>query len=162
MATAKIGYSTTNTALTITLANLSNLAGRASNYVDNSTNLYMDAALRVKVGAGTTTGSDNAVYVYGYGGEETSNFGGCFTSGTDAAVTTSGANFPLLGIVSTATFPPVTSTDYTLYIGSVANAFGGNLPKYWGVMIVNSTGASLVNTAANHAITFTGISQTIA
>jgi hypothetical protein len=162
MATSSIGYSTTNTAITITLANLGNLAARASTYVDNSSTLYLDATLRVQCGIGTTTGSDNAVYIYGYGGQDTSYFGGNFTSGTDAAITTSGANFPLLGVMQTATFPPVTSTNYTYYVGSVANAFGGTLPKYWGVVILNSSGASLVNTAANHVVTYTGINATTA
>jgi hypothetical protein len=160
MATIKTAYSTTNTAITITLAALGNNAGRSSAAVDNSTNLYLDAVLRCKVGIGTTTGTDNAVYVYGYGSEDNVNFGGNFTSGTDAAITTSGANFVPLGVISTATFPPVTSTDYTLYVGSVANSFGGNLPKYWGVAILNASGGSLVNTAANHAITYTGIQAT--
>lgn len=161
MATVKMNYSATNTALTITLANLSNLAARSSAYIDNSSDLYLDASLRVKIGIGTTTGTDNAVYVFGYGSEDAVNFGGNYTSGTDATIVTSGANFPLLGVVSTATFPSVTSTDYTLYIGSVANAFGGILPKYWGVVLLNSTGASLVNTSTNHAVTFTGIYNTI-
>jgi hypothetical protein len=157
--THKITYSTTNTAITITLANLSNAAARSSDYVDNSSNVYIDASVRVKVGTGVTTGTDNAVYVYGYGAEDTTNFGG-WTSGTNAAILTTMSNMPLLGIVSTGLLPPFTSTDLTIYIGSVASSFGGNLPKYWGVVLDNRSGASLVNTAANHAISYTGVYYT--
>jgi hypothetical protein len=155
----KITYSTTNTAISITLAALANLAARSSAYVDNSSNVYLDASIRAKVGIGVLSGTDNAVYLYGYGSEDAVAFSG-FTSGTDAAVLTTSANFPLMGVITTNVFNPVTSTDYTFYIGSVANAFGGNLPKYWGVVVDNRSGGALVNTAANHVITYTGIYAT--
>lgn len=158
MADAKIAYSTTTTAFSITLANLSNVAARSSAYVDNSTNLYLDASVTVQIGIGTTTGTDNAVFVYGYGGADTTNFGG-WTSGTDAAVLTTMSNMPLLGVVALG-LPPFTSTNLRLYIGSVAQSFGGNLPKYWGVVIDNRSGGSLVNTATNHFVTYQGIYAT--
>jgi hypothetical protein len=151
-------YSATNTAMTITLANLSNAAARSSVYVDNSTTLYFDATVRVKIGNATVTGTDNAVYVYGYGGQDTTCFGG-WSSGTDAAVLTTPTNMSLLGVISYVN-PPFTSTNLCLYIGSVAQAFGGNLPKYWGVVVDNRTGASLVNTATNHSISYSGIYAT--
>lgn len=158
MADAKIAYSSTNTAVSITLANLGNASARSSAAIDNSSNLYLDATLTVKIGNGTTTGTDNAVYIYGYGSQDNSLFGGP-TSGTDAAVLTTPTNLVQLGIISYSN-PPFTSTDLSLYIGSVALAFGGNLPKYWGIVVDNRTGASLVNTAANHSVTYQGVYAT--
>lgn len=154
----KLTYSTTNTAITITLANLSSGAYRSSTYVDNSSNVYIDAMVRVKVGIGTTTGSDQAVYVYGYGSEDATNFNG-LTSGSDATIVTSGTNFPMLGVISCKD-NPFTSTDLTILIGSVASAFGGILPKYWGVVVGNLSGGTLVNTAANHAVSYSGVYYT--
>lgn len=160
MADIKLAYSTTNTALSITLANLSNAAARSSASISNATNLFIDASLTVKVGIGTTTGTDNAVYVYGYGSYDSVLFGGQ-TSGTDASVVTTPTNLPLLGVISYVN-PPFTSTDLTIHIGSVANAFGGNLPKYWGVVVDNRSGGSLVNTATNHKVEYQGIYATSA
>jgi hypothetical protein len=154
----KITYSATNTAMTITLANLSNSAYRSSSYVDNSSNVYIDAMVRVKVGIGTTTSSDQAVYVYGYGSEDGVLFDS-LSSGTDATIITSGSNINLLKVISCKD-NPFTSTDLTCHIGSMAQGFGGNLPKYWGVVIGNFSGGSLVNTSANHAVTYTGIYYT--
>lgn len=152
-----ITYSTTNTAMTITLANLSNAAARSSVYIDNSSTLYFDASLLVKVGNAVTTGTDNAVYIYGYGSQNTTLFP--VSSGTDAAVVTTPTNLPLLGIISYSN-PPFTSSNLTLYVGSLAQSFGGNLPEYWGIVIDNRTGASLVNTATNHSVTYSGVYST--
>jgi hypothetical protein len=151
-------YSTTNTAVTITLANLSNAAARSSSSISNATNLFLDANLSVMVGIGVTTGTDQAVYIYGYGSQDGTQFNG-WTSGTDAAVLTTPTNMPLLGVISCVN-PPFTSTDLSLYIGSVAQSFGGTLPKYWGVIVDNRSGGSLVNTAANNVIEYQGITIT--
>ncbi len=157
-----ITYSATNTAMTITLAALSNVAARCSNSIDNSSTLYLDASVFVQIGIGTTTGTDNAIYVYGYGGYDNSNFGGegAYALGADGAVLTTPSNLPLLGVMSTNLFASVTSTNYQMFIGSVANSFGGVLPKYWGVVIDNRSGAALVNTATNHYVSYSGITAT--
>lgn len=159
MATLSVSYSASSTTA-ITLANLSNAAARTSLKIDNTGTKYVDAIMQVKVTNATTTGTDNAVYIYGYGSVDGTTFA-TPSSGTDAAVVTTPTNLPLLGIISYSN-PPFSDTPLTVHISSVANVFGGILPPYWGIAIDNRTGASLVNTAANHSVTFQGITYTSA
>lgn len=157
MATTNISYTAASTT-SITLANLSNAAARTSLAIDNTTTKYIDVTMQVKVTNGTTTGTDNAVYIYGYGSVDGTTFA-TPSSGTDASIVTTPTNLPLLSIISYSN-PPYSDTPLTVHIGSVANAFGGIMPPYWGIVIDNRTGASLVNTAANHSVTFRGITYT--
>jgi hypothetical protein len=40
---------------------------------------------------------------------------------------------------------------------SVAQLFGGSMPKYWGCFVAHNTGVNLNSTAGNHAIEYVGI-----
>lgn len=146
MSTIQQLYGTSNQAITCTLTSLANAtgsygAGRASTAVDNTTNLFLDALVQVKVKTSASAlANDQAVYVYAYG---TADGGTDYTdgiTGTDAAFTgTNPPNTRLIGVINAV----ATSTTYVGGPWSVALAFGGVLPDHWGIYVVNFTGQTL-------------------
>lgn len=155
MADIKEKFGTSGQAITLTIASLANGSARASTAVDNSTNLYLDALVSLKVkSASSSTSSSGSVTLYAYG---TADGGTTYTesaTGTDAAITlTSPTNARLLGVVNVV----ANSTTYNAGPFAVAAAFGGNLPEKWGVIILNSSGATLDSTSGNHAIVYQGV-----
>jgi hypothetical protein len=102
MTTTKLLFGTSNQTITVALASLTNSSARASTAVDNSTNLFLDALvqLKVKTGASGTTAT-GTVNVYAYG---TANGGTNYTdgaTGTDAAITlTNPPNAVLIGTIN--------------------------------------------------------------
>jgi hypothetical protein len=156
--TDTISYGTStaiNCTLGTPLAN-SSTVGRASQAVDNSVNNFTDAIVTtsVKVGEGTIA-NDKAIYVYLYGSEDGTNYekDSSGTIGTDANYTIdSPTNLRLATVIPVA----VNSTIYTKTF-TVANAFGGVMPRKWGICVVNYCGVSLNTTESNHIKTYTGI-----
>jgi hypothetical protein len=127
--------------LTITLASLANGSGRASTAVDNTTDLYISADVRVKV---TTSGTSSSGYVSVYllRSEDGTSYDDAF-AGSDAAYTP--INALLLGTILT----PATST----YARTFDTAeLGLTLPAKWAIGIVNSTGNALSATAGEHEV----------
>lgn len=160
MATVKTAYAS-NAAITCTLNSLasSQTAARASTYVDNSSNLYLDAqvSLILPYGSGTLSGDEN-VYVYAYGSTDLTNYSGGVT-GSDASYSlqTGGVTvLPLIGVC------PILAASTTYYAGpySVAQAFGGMLPERWGIVVVNYTGIALASSGAS--ANFNGLNATVA
>jgi hypothetical protein len=165
MATVKQAYGSLDQAITITLNSLTNGsgsygAGQSSAYVDNSVNLYLDALVQVQIKTSASAlANDQAVYVYAYG----SSFGttsGDFTdgiTGSDGAFTgTNPPNARLLGVINAV----ATSTTYTGGPWAASLAFGGTLPEYWGIYVVNYTGQAL-NSSGNSAW-YQGVQATVA
>lgn len=155
--TDKIAYGS-STAITCTFASLasSSSAGRGSAAVDNSSNLFDDALVTVAVKTSASAlANDKAVYVYVYGSEDGSVYNGSSAEaeGTDAAVTLDSPT-NLRGPIVIAC--PASSTTYRV-VFSVAQFFGGILPKKWGLVVQNNTGQALDGTEANHQKTYTGI-----
>ncbi len=144
----------TSTAITITLASLATASSRESTAVDNTTNLYIDALLyvAVKLQAGSPA-SNKAIYVYGYASEDGTNYTDNAT-GSDAALTLrSPSNLRLIGVIAAPDSGGLTYKG----VFSVAQAFGGLMPRKWGVVILNSTNITLSATGGDHAVTYTGI-----
>lgn len=159
MATRKIAYASSAN-FTITLASLATAGARESTAIDNSSNLYIDAMVyvAVKLQAGSP-GSDKAVYIYAYGSEDGTNYGDNVT-GSDAAVTMrSPSNLRLIGVINT---PDSGALTYKSHPMSVASAFGGILPRKWGIVVVNKTNITLSATEGDHDYNYTGITETIA
>ena len=147
-------YGTQGVALTITLASLGNTSARASTAVDNTSNLYLDALIAVKIKSGASgTAATGVVNVYAYG---TVDGGTTYTegaTGTDAAITlTVPTNARLIGVLNVV-------ANATTYIGtySLAEAFGGIAPQKWGIIIDNESGAALDSTAGNLFVEYQGI-----
>jgi len=142
-------------AFTITLASLTNNSARQSTEIDNSTNLYLDALIGGKItspGSGTSATGLVAIYAFASADDQTNRTENAGAS--DAAITlTSPTNLRLVGLVNVV----ANSTTYRFGPFSVAAAFGGVLPKYWGIVVVNLTGGTLDATGSNHAISHQGV-----
>jgi len=146
----------TSTAVTITLASLASSAtgGRESTAIDNTTNLYLDALVycQIKLQAGSP-GSDLSIYVYGYSSEDGTNYQDPVT-GSDAAITLKDpTNLRIIGVIPT---PDSGGLTYKA-VFQVAHAFGGQMPRKWGIVVRNYTNVTLSATGGDHVISYTGI-----
>lgn len=148
-------FGSNNQTITISLGSLANTSARQSTEIDNSSNLFRDALVSVKVKSGASgTATTGIVNVYAYattdgGTTRTENAGA-----SDAAITlTSPPNAILIGVIA------VVANATTYYGGpfSVARAFGGVLPEKWGIIIENRCGGTLDATGGNHAVTYQGV-----
>ncbi len=139
--TNKMLYGTANQSLTCTITSLANNGQRGSAYVDNTSNLFLDALVFVKVKtASSSTSSTGTVNVYAYGSVDGATTFSDGVGGTNAGVTlTSPPNVRLVGVVNCV----ANSTTYYGGPFSVSLAFGGVLPAYWGIVVENKTGATL-------------------
>jgi len=153
----KVTYGT-STAITITLASLAQGAARECTAVDNTSNLFLDAIVYVAVKLQTgTPGSDKQVIIYAYGSEDGTNYTDNAT-GTDAAVTLrSPANLMVIGVIAT---PDSGGLTYKSNPMSIAKAFGGVMPRKWGIVIENRTNVTFSATEGDHVHTYTGITLT--
>lgn len=161
MATIKVAYaSTANFALT--LASLSNSAtvGRESTAIDNSTNLYVDVLVQVKVAVQSgAAANDKAVYVYAYGSEDGSTYTDNAT-GSNAAITLRAPT--AMAIVGVIPCPDGGVATYESQPMSIAAAFGGHMPRKWGIVVRNYTGQALSASEGDHTYKYTGITYTSA
>lgn len=148
-------FGSNNQTITISLGSLANTSARQSTEIDNSSNLFRDALVSVKVKSGASgTATTGIVNVYAYattdgGTTRTENAGA-----SDAAITlTSPPNAILIGVIA------VVANATTYYGGpfSVARAFGGTLPEKWGIIIENRCGGTLDTTGGNHGVTYQGV-----
>ena len=137
---------TNNQPITVTLASLASAGSRQSASVTNSSNLYNDAAvmLKVKTGAsGTLSTGYCSVFAYGSADGGTTFTDNC--TGSDASFTpTSPTNLRFLGNINCV----ANATQYTGGPWSVAAAFG-YLPGVWGIVVQNNTGHALDATEGN-------------
>lgn len=152
----------TATSITCTLTSLASAGWRQSNQVDNTSNEYIDALVSGSIQIGAPS-ADGTIEVYAYASLDGSIYSGGLGS-SDAGITwgTTGstsvhgyAQLKLLEILD------VDDTDDSEDVEwgpvSVAAAFGGVLPPYWGVVFKNNTGASLNATGTNNALKYVGI-----
>jgi len=151
---AKLG--TTNQTITITLNGLASDGKRESTAIVNTTNLFLDALVQLKIDTGNVgapAGDMNAlVYAYGTADDGTTYSGGA--TGTDAAYGGEAGqlitNCKLLGIIAVDAQNEVFESD----VFSIASAFGGVVPAKWGIIVVNQIGQAL---GANSAAFYQGI-----
>jgi hypothetical protein len=148
------------TALTITLNGLASSAtgARESTVVDNGTNLYLDALVTVifELAAGSPA-NDKAVYVYAYGSEDGTNYTDNAT-GADAAITLRDpTNLRLIGVIAC---PDAGGLSYKSHPMSVAAAFGGRLPRKWGIVVRNYTGVA--GESSGCSASYSGVYATVA
>ncbi len=139
-----LGYAAT-TSFTITLASLASGSARESvAYVATvGGTAYDDYMLQLSVGITTpTSAGSKAVYIWFAGSADGSNYSEPAT-GADAAITI-GTNHNLLGPFTVAI--NVGTLFYDVCIGSVAQYFGGIIPKKWNIIIENQAGAGFGST----------------
>ena len=157
MAISNITYSPSEN-IVITLASLANNAARQSNFIDNSTNTFLDAMVQLNIQLATgTPGNDRLINVWFYGSENGINYTDNAT-GSDSALTLR-APTNLRGPYIIAT-PDSGGLVYRAVIGSIAAYFGGVLPRRWGIVVQNRTGIAFDGTETNHVKSYTGIKLT--
>lgn len=149
MASVKEAFGTA-TAFTKTNANLatSATAGWKSNAIDNTTNLYLDALVTVKLAAvNTAPANSKAIFLYAFSlieGTSYTSTGDGTIDGSEGTVTfpdvsTLPVVAPLLGIIPY----PVQNKVIVSSAFSVAACFGGTLPPKWCIGMVNHSGMTL-------------------
>lgn len=158
MANIKQAYAASS-ALTITLASLATsstlLVGQESDAVDNTTNLYLDYLLAGRIATGTTpTAGQIEVHVVAM--LDDVNWPDAF-DGANSGETIVDANVKNMICRPAAVMTTGTASNQTYPFGpvSVANLFGGTLPKKWVAFVTHNTVAALNATAANHLLVVT-------
>lgn len=161
MADIKTAYAS-SADLTITLASLATssglTAGRQSTVVDNTTNLYVDYLVGGKITTGTTP-TAGTIEVWAFGSFDDTPVYPDALGATDAAYTATSADIKRAALRLLASIPNDTTSNRAYSFGpvSIAAAFGGSVPKKWGVAVLHSTVAALNSTAGNHKISQTGV-----
>lgn len=157
MANNKLEYSgTSGTAIVCTLTSLGNGSSRQSTAIDNSSNKYKDALIRIKTnGQAGSTGIVN-VYVYASADTTTPVYTDAATGSDASFITANIKNSELLGVINMNG-----ATSVTFGPKSVASKFGGRLPPKWGIIVNNESGSGLSTTGGDHTIVYLGIFETI-
>ena len=155
MADIKAKFGTNGQTVTVSVASLANNSARQSTVIDNSTNVFLDALVQLKIKTGaSSTATTGYVNVYAFatvdgGTTYTENAGA-----SDAAITlTAPPNAVLIGRINCV----ANATTYYSSPLSVAAAFNGVLPEKWGIIVENKTGGTLDSTAGNHAAKYQGV-----
>jgi len=132
----------------ITLASLANNGARGGDSIDNSSDQNIDAQLGgvIRTGAVAPT-ADSPINIYVVGSNDDVLWDDNY-SGSDADHTL-GGNAKLVHTIRVDT---TTGKDYEFGGISVAQAFGGVLPRYWAVIVENLTGQTLDTTGSNFEI----------
>lgn len=148
MSTGKIIYAPT-TAMSITINSLQSLNARTSASVPGSS--YVDVHVQVNIATSGNATVDKAIYVYAYGTEDGTNYQYNAT-GNDAAITVDSTSpFRAIGVISHGNSG---SQIYRSRPMAVSPAFGGYLPRNWGILLDNRTGLTLMPTS--HYVSYTG------
>lgn len=143
----------TSTSITITLNSMASGGARESTVVDNSSNLFLDALVRVSVSVGTV-GAPKEVRIYVYGSEDGTVYEDPAT-GSDAAITLEDPPVMKLARV----IPTPSNSKVYESVFTVAQCFGGIMPRKWGIVVENQTGAALAGSA--NSATYSGMYQTV-
>lgn len=144
---------------TITLASLASdtnlVAGQEGTAIDNNaTDDAIDAEVGGFVTTGTTPTANRQIEVWVYGSYDGTSYSGG-ASGSNANLTPQAKSLmQLLRVIPTSS---TSNQKYTWGPFSVAAAFGGSMPRKWGIYMVQNTGAALHATAGNHEVKHTPI-----
>jgi len=168
MATQTLNYGTP-ASITLDLTSLASsadwTAGRESDVIDNSTNKYVDALVSGSVVVGTTPAINTTIAVFAYAQhDDTPTYQDVF-DGTGSAETVTSAGV-LAGVTKLLGTLKVDSTttdrEYWLAPTSVAQVFGGILPKRWGLFVSHNTGVALKSSLNTGKFKYTGIKYDVA
>lgn len=162
MASTKVAYGSVTTMTVTNLHSLANsaTAGWQSAVVDNTSDLYLDALVQFVLDfANTAPANSLGVYLYAYAGLESGVYSNP-ASGSEGAltlldVTTSPQNLRMIGFIPYTTTNEIAETP-PISIGAV---FGGVLPPFWGVALMNHSGAALA--ASGNTVKWRGVYQTV-
>jgi len=170
MATQTINYGST-TAITMDLANLGSsstwVAGRESTQIDNTSNKFVDAIVQGSISVGTTPSSNTVINVFVYASDTSlATTPIDVIDGVDSAetITNTGVLYSMFRI-GAAINVLVNTSDiaYPVAPFSIAQLFGGIMPKYWGLFVAHNTGVTLRNNAVNtNSFDYVGIKYDVA
>ncbi len=170
MATQTINYSA-NTAITMDLANLGTsstwVAGRESTEVDNTTNKFVDAIVQGAISVGTTPTANTTINIFVYAADTSlATTPIDVIDGLDSAetITNTGVLYSMFRL-GAAINVLVNTSDiaYPVAPFSIAQLFGGVMPKYWGLFVAHNTGVNLRNNAVNtNSFEYVGIKYDVA
>jgi len=170
MATTTTNYGS-NTTITMDLANLASsstfIAGYESAQVNNTTNEFLDAIVQGEVSVGTTPTVNTSINIYVYGASTslaTNSIDVLDGTASAETLTNTGVLYSALRLAAVISVLANTSNvAYNVAPFSVAQLFGGVLPKYWGLFVAHNTGVNLRNTAVNtNAFSYYGVKYDIA
>jgi hypothetical protein len=147
--------------LTFGLASLANdstnyLAGRESAAADNTSDLADDCMVGGKITTGTSPTAGRQIEVWAIGSYDGTSFSGNAT-GADANLTLTAPTKALLKLLQIIPTDATSNHLYTWGPFSVAQAFGGTMPRKWSIFVVQGTGVALNATAGNHELKYTPI-----
>lgn len=170
MAAVNIAYSA-NTTITMDLtalgASTTFIAGRESTQVDNTTNLYVDALVSGRFIVGTTPTLPCQLNVYVWGADTSlATTAIDVLDGTDSAETLTNTTVLTNALRLGASCPILVNTSnitYDIAPFSVAQLFGGIMPKFWGLFVSHNHTAALKTDAGNtNSFRFNGVTYTVA
>jgi hypothetical protein len=142
----------------ITIASLGSdsalTSGRNSTVIDNSSICAVDTHVAgyITLGTGLAT-ITKQVEFYFYGSNDASNFAGGLTS-ADAASNVCAGKKSDLQLVAVLPTENVATSVRKFGPWSVAQKFGGTMPKYWGVFVAQNTCGALFSTSGSHELTY--------
>lgn len=170
MATVNVAYAGPTTItmdLSALAASSTFVAGRESTQVDNSSTLYDDAIVYGRFIVGTTPTLPCTFNVYVWGADV--SLGTTVIDvldGTDSAETLTNTTVLNSALVLARSVPILVNTSnitYDISPFSVAQLFGGNMPKFWGLYCAHNMTAALKTDAGNtDEFRFNGITYTVA
>jgi hypothetical protein len=140
------------------LASLPNGAWYASAAVNEGATGHLDELVTFAVRTATGTSGTGSMGVYAYAsidGGVTYTEGLPGSAGNVSSYVRTPTNLKFLGWLTS-------NLDSTVFTGgpwSIAGAFNGVLPAYWGVVIYNNTNATLDGTEGSHKKQYQGIWQ---
>lgn len=154
----KIKYGDSNQDCQCTLTSLASAAAKSGAVQDNTANQFIDALVGGKItNSGSTPVAGAYANVYAYGTVNDSAAAPTYTegaTGSDTTITlTSPTNLRLIGVINM----PTCAATYKFGPFSVAMAFGGVLPRKWGVVVENKTGQGLSSSATDHDVRYQGV-----
>lgn len=139
--TTKMSYGTNNQSITCTLTSVTNGTQWGCAAVDNTTNLFLDVLVFIKIKtAASATSATGFLNIYAYGTADGGTTYSDTVTGTNASQTlTNPVNVKLIGVCNAV----ANSTTYNCGPFPVSVAFSGTLPDHWGIVVENKTGATL-------------------
>lgn len=166
MADIKIAYGASS-ALTCTLASLATsstlLVGRETTAVSNTSGLYSDYLVAGKITTGTTPTANTRIEIWAYGSLDDTPTYPDVIDGTDSDETMTSENVKLAALRFVTAIVVDSTSDRTYYFGpqSLAQVFGGQIPKNFGLFVTHSTAVNLNATGSNHSLTITPVYATV-
>lgn len=172
MTTQNIAYSTAGAGgtmiamdLTALAASATFIAGRSSAEVDNTSNKYDDAWVQGTIIVGTTPTLPCQLNIYIYAASTSAATTNIDTiTGTDAAKTLTNTTVLTNSLILAKGASILVNTSnitYPLAPFSVAQLYGGIMPKYWGLFVAHNMTAALKTDAGNtNSFSFNGITYT--